>query len=187
MRTLITIAFFIGTLTLQAQDVFSNKTNVALEKVVKDFPNRFHNIKGELIVQRPQIAEYRSTIQVPGASSCIVTRYVVANADAYGWSCAAFESKDFNLAKNKFKEIFEQIENTIIKVDGEKPFIVSGQYRNPVEERKLTAISFDLLPAVGEMKKLKIELTLQNLANNWKVVLNVFDNSVKEEQATAAN
>jgi hypothetical protein len=187
MRTLITIAFFIGTITIQAQDVFSNKTNVALEKVIKDFPNRFRNIKGELIVQHPQTAEYRSTIQVPGSSSCIVTRYLIANADAYSWSCAAFESRDFNLAKNKFKEIFEQIENTIIKVDGEKPFIVSGQYKNPAEEKKLTTIAFDLLPAVGEMKKLKIELTLQNLANNWKVVLNVCDNNVKEEQATAAN
>ncbi|HMH33726.1 MAG TPA: hypothetical protein VK543_11890, partial [Puia sp.] len=177
----------IASCSIRAQDVFSNKTNTALEKVIKDFPNRFRNIKGDLIAQRQQNAEYKSTIQVPGSSSCTVTRYLVSNNDAYSWSCTAFENKDFNLATIKFKEIFEQIENTIIKIDGEKPFIVSGQYKTPSEQRKTTTIAFDLLPAVGEMKKLKIELTLQNTANNWKVVLNVFDVNLKEEQATAAN
>ena len=187
MRTLFTLAILIASCSAQAQDVFSNKTNTALEKVIKDFPNRFRNIKGDLIVQRQQNAEYKSTIQVPGSSSCTVTRYVVSNNDAYSWSCTAFESRDFNQAKIKFKEIFEQIENTIIKIEGEKPFIVSGQYKTPGEERKVTTISFDLLPAVGEMKKLKIELTIQNASSNWKVVLNVFDVNLKEEQATAAN
>lgn len=167
-------------------DVFSNKTNMALEKVVKDFPNRFHNIKGDVIVQHPQATEYKSMIQVPGASSCIITKHVVSNNDSYSWNCNVFANKDFNLAKNKFKEIFDQIENTIIKVDGQKPFIVSGQYRSPFEERKLTTIVFELLPAVGEMKNLKIELDLQYAATEWKVSLNVYDSN-KEDESTAVN
>ena len=138
------VAFLIISFASRAQDVFSNKTNMALEKVVKDFPNRFRNIKGELLVQKTQTAEYRSTIQVPGSTSCIVTKYLVSNNDTYSWSCVAAENRDFNQAKIKFKEIFEQIENTIIKIDGEKPFIISGQYRTPVEDRKSTNIAFDL-------------------------------------------
>jgi hypothetical protein len=176
-----------GSYLSHAQDVFSNKTNTALEKVIKDFPNRFRNIKGELIVQRPQTVEYRSTIQVPGSSSCTVTRYVASNSDAYSWSCTAAENRDFNLARLKFKEIYEQIENTIIKIDGEKPFILSGQYKTPQEERKATTIIFELLPAVGDMKKLKIELTLQNIGNSWKVALNAFDVTLSEAQSTASN
>ena len=187
MRTLIMITLFLISYAGKTQDVFSNKTNMALEKVVKDFPNRFRNIRGELIVQHPQTAEYKSTIQVPGSSSCIVTKYLASNDEAYSWSCTITEGKDFGQAKIKFKEIFEQIENTIIKIEGEKPFIVTGQYRTPVEERKLTKISFDLLPAVGDMKKLKIELILQDIGNNWKVNLNVFENTLKEEQYTASN
>lgn len=187
MKTFIVIFMMAFSLTLRAQDVFSNKTNMALEKVIKDFPNRFHNIKGELITQRTQVAEYRSTIQVPGSTYCVVTHHLTSNNDSYSWSCIAFENKDFNQARSKFKEIYEQIENTIIKIEGEKPFIVSGQYRAPQEERKTTSIVFDLLPAVGEMKKLKIELTIQNMTANWKVALNVYDNNLKEEQATVAN
>jgi hypothetical protein len=188
MRSIISFVLLISSLAVQAQqDVFSNKTNVALEKVIKDFPNRFKNIRGELLSQRTQTAEYRSTIQVPGSTSCVVTHYLASSNDAYSWTCTAFENKDFNLAKVKFKEIFEQIENTIIKIDGEKPFIVSGQYKNPLEERKSTIIVFDLLPAVGDMKRLKVELAIQNVMSNWKVDINVFDNAVKEEHSTAAN
>jgi len=189
MRSILTtFAFFIFTSALLAQDdVFSNKTNLALEKVVKDFPNRFHNIKGDIIVQHAETVEYKSTIQVPGASSCIVTKHIVSNTDSYSWSCTAFVTRDFNVAKNKYKEIFEEIANTIIKVDGQKPFIISGQYRNPIEDRKLTAVLFELLPAVGEMKKLKIELDLQYVVSEWKVTLNVYDSDHKEDQATASN
>jgi hypothetical protein len=189
MRSILsTFAFLICTTAVLAQDdVFSNKTNLALEKVVKDFPNRFHNIKGDVIVQRAQTVEYKSTIQVPGASTCIVTKHIVSNNDSYSWSCTAFVTKDFTSAKNKYKEIYEQIANTIIKVDGQKPFIISGQYRTPYEERKLTAVLFELLPAVGDMKKLKIELDLQYVISEWKVTLNVYDGDHKEDQATASN
>ena len=189
MRSILsTLAFFICTIAAMAQDdVFSNKTNLALEKVVKDFPNRFHNIKGDVIVQHAQTVEYKSTIQVPGAYSCVVTKHSVSNTDTYSWGCTAFISRDFNSAKNKYKEIFEQIANTIIKVEGQKPFIISGQYRTPIESRKSTVIVFELLPAVGEMKKIKIELDLQYVTSEWKVILNVYDSDHKEDQATASN
>jgi hypothetical protein len=51
--TLITLALLLNAAWLFSQDdVFSNKTNVALEKVIRDFPNRFHNIRGDMIAQR---------------------------------------------------------------------------------------------------------------------------------------
>jgi hypothetical protein len=187
MRTIWIFVMMASFLYIKAQDPFSNKTNMALEKVIKDYPNRFHNIKGELIIQRTQAAEYKSTIQVPGSTTCFITHNIANSNDSYSWTCVAFENRDFNQARIRFKEIYEQIENTIIKLDGEKPFIISGQYRTPVEERKSTVIVFDLLPAVGEMKKLKVELTIENLANTWKVALNVFDNSLKEESSTVSN
>ncbi len=184
--TLIMLAFFAHSIATWAQeDVFSNKTNMALEKVIKDFPNRFHNIKGEMIVQRAQTTEYRSTIQVPGTSSCTVIKHAVSNNDVYSWNCSVFATRDFNLAKNKFKEIFDQIENTIIKIDGQKPFIMSGQYRTPQEERKYTNVVFEILPAVGDMQKLKVELTMQYIGSEWKVFLTVYDSSFKEDITTA--
>lgn len=186
MRSIL-LTFF---LTLNAawlfsqDDVFSNKTNQALEKVIRDYPNRFHNIKGEKISQHANTAEYKSVILVPGASSCTLSKNVSSN-DFYSWSCTALNSRDFIAARSRFKEIYEQIENSIIKVDGQKPFILSGQYRTPTELRNMNTISFELLPAVGDMKSLKIELSLEKSMALWKVKLNVYDGDQKLESATA--
>jgi len=187
MRSLLLTLF----LTLNAvwlfsqDDVFSNKTNQALEKVIRDYPNRFHNIKGEMISQHSNTAEYRSVVLVPGASSCTLSKNNSSN-DFYSWSCTALNTRDFMTARARFKEIYEQIENSIIKVEGQKPFILSGQYRTPTELRSMNTISFELLPAVGDMKSLKIELSLEKSMALWKVKLNVYDGEHRLESATAA-
>jgi|ERR1035437_5672354 hypothetical protein len=179
----IMIAFLIFSASAfpQTEDVFSNKVNTALEKVLKDYPNRFHNIKGEILVQGPQTTEYRSTVQVPGSASCVVVRNNQNKIDAYAWTCTALKTVDFYQAKNKFKEIFDQVDNTIIKIDGQKPFILSGQYASPAEDNKSTAINFDLLPAVGEIKKIKVALVLLKEPREWKISLQVCDNDLKDE------
>src|SRR5580693_4151444 len=93
----ITIAFLVFSVSVfsQTEDVFSNKVNTALEKVLKDYPNRFHNIKGDVIVQGPQTTEYRSIVQVPGSASCVVTRFTQTKNETYAWTCTAFKSQDF--------------------------------------------------------------------------------------------
>jgi hypothetical protein len=171
----------------QEDDVFSNKTNIAIEKVIRYFPNRFHNIKGELVVSHVKTTEYKSTVQVPGFPTCEVVRYASANIDTYSWNCTAVETRDFAQAKSRFKEIYDQIENTIIKIDGEKPFIVSGQYRTPNEERKYCSVAFELLPAVGDMKKMKMDLIMQNIMQEWKVSIVVYDSEKKEDEVATNN
>jgi hypothetical protein len=185
--TFFTFAFLLNAACLFAQeDVFSNKTNLALEKVIRDYPNRFHNIQGEMISQRAQVAEYKSTISVPGASYCSILKFKVANNETYNWNCTTFNSPNFMQARAKFKEVYDQIENTIIKVEGQKPFILSAQYRTPTELHNMNSITFDLLPLVDEMKNLKIDLSLEKESNIWKVKLNVYEGERRLNGVTAA-
>jgi hypothetical protein len=186
------VAFTFGLLaisaSLLAQGVFSNKVNATLEKVIQDYPNRFKNIKGEIIIQNPQTTEFRSTVEIPGSTSCTVTRYSSSKNDVYSWACVIFESEEFEQAKNKFKELFGQIKNSIVKIEGEKPFILTGQYENPTEEKKFTTVVFELLPAVGEMKKVKIDLSMQYLmSSGWKISLSVYDRDRKDEEQGAVS
>jgi hypothetical protein len=184
--TILTFALLLNTAWVFSQeDVFSNKTNVALEKVIRDYPNRFHNIRGEIITQNPQTAEYKSIITVPGASSSI-WKYSSSNNEVYSWSCTTYNSKDFMQARTKFKEVYDQIENSIIKVDGQKPFILNAQYRTPTELRNMNMISFELLPVIDDMKNLKIDLSLEKETNTWKVKLKVYDGDHKINSSTVA-
>jgi hypothetical protein len=174
MRSVIlTLSPVLLSATLSAQGVFSNKTQVILEKVIQDYPNHFYNIKGELISQALQTSRYKSTLQLPGAESTVIT--VSSGSQSSDWSCVVLETKNFAEARERFAAIYGQLSNSIITTGGQKTFILSGQYDAPTEVRKSTTIVFSLLPGVGEMKKVRVELTLRQVQDGWKIELSVED------------
>ena len=69
------------------------------------------------------------------------------------------ESEDFEAVSKKYREIYNQMKNSIIKLDGNKPFILNGTYAEPTDEKRFMASSFNLVPAAGELKSLRVELT----------------------------
>lgn len=187
MRAIIlTLAPVLLSAALTAQGVFSNKTQTVLEKVIQDYPNHFYNIKGELIAQTRESARYRSTLQLPGSSSSTITLYTAAHTGAHNWTCTVFEAESFEQAKNRFRDIYSQIRNSIITTEGQKTYILSGQYEAPSEDRKCTRVIFSLLPGVGEEKKLKVELSLiRDDGEKWKIALCVSDQDQKDESQGA--
>ena len=183
--TLLLILFF-GASSL-AQGVFRNQTNNTLEKVVQDFPSQFKNIKGELLSSNQASAEYKSNITIPGAVSTIITQSTAAHKQVLSWQSVVFTGSEFNKAKTRFEELFNQIKNTIIKPEGQKAVIVNGMYTDPSEDKMFTAIQFDLLPASGIMQQLNIDLVMKNTGNNqWKIVLSVYDKDRKDTDVVIA-
>ena len=168
------LLFSVIGLTASAQGVFSNQTNAALQKVIEDYPNNFSNIKGDRISASEKAADYQSKVQVPGSINCVLTKETTGK-NTYSWKCELFESDDFDKAKSKFSELYNQIHNTIIKMEGERPFILNGKYEIPGKERYFTSIIFHLLPSPEPMQKLKVELTLQHEPSAWKIALNVYE------------
>lgn len=166
--------FAVSSASLHAQGVFSTKTTAALQKVIEDYPNRFKNIKGDRLSEHTRATDYKSRIEIAGAVNCIVTQYSATPRDRYSWRCELFRSADFEQAKTSFHDFYNQICNTIIKIEGEKPFILNGKYEVPDGEKKATTVRFGLLPAPGIVQQLKIELTL-HYQEGWKVLLVVYD------------
>lgn len=158
------------------QSVFSNQTHSTLQKVINDYPNHFKNIKGTVLVENPQTTDYASTVQIPGSVNTVITRYSSGDdAEIYSWKCVMLESEEFELVSKKYKEIFNEMKNSIIKLDGNKPFILNGTYVVPTEEKRFTSSSLTLVPASGNLKNLKVELTMEFLISEWKVSLLVYD------------
>ena len=102
--------------------------------------------------------------------------------EQYSWTHTLLETPGFGQAKNKFHEIYGQIRNSIITTGGRKTFILTGQYEDPTEANKCTHVIFSLLPGVGDVKKLKVELSLRKESRGWKVALSVYDHELKEEE-----
>jgi len=192
-NTILTTATLLLSGALSAQGVFSNKTQSVLEKVIQDYPNHFYNIKGELVSQAHQTAEYRSILQLPGSPSCLVVKTAgvsgVASNEDYSWTCMVLEADSFEKVRERFHDIYGQLSNSIISSGTQKTFILTGQYEEPDQDRKLTRVVFSLLPGVGDMKKLRVELSLRHDDKGYKILLSVNDHNAQEMQGavTASN
>lgn len=157
-----------------AQGVFTNQTNSAIEKVIQDYPNQFRNITGALVLEKQRTADYQSSIQIPGAVSCQVIKYNSGRKEIC-WRAELLQTGRFEDAKRLYKDIYNQIRNSIVKIAGEKPYILNGQYDVPDERKRFHSVVFSMLPSVGEMQKLKVELSLVQHAAGWKVIIVVHD------------
>jgi len=174
MKIITLFVLVLAPLAVEAQGVFSNKTNTALQKVIEDYPNKFRNIIGDKISVNQQETDYRSKIEVSGAMASIITQH----NDLYSWKSELFESSNFDHSRERFKEVFDNIKNTIVKIEGMSSVILNGKYEYPTEDKKNTTIAFQLLPANGGLQKLKVELSLRQASNGWKVVLCVHEKDV---------
>ena len=183
MKSIITIVILsILSLAGRSQGVFANDVNAALQKVIQDYPNHFINLKGPQVAGNTRTIQFQSTVEVPGSLNCVLTQYSSGKKDIYNWKCVMLESANFGEAKNKFSELYNQIRNSIVKMDGEKPFILNGRYETPSDDKKFTSVIFQLLPATGELQKLKVELTVQHYINDWKVTLLVYDEERRNDE-----
>ena len=162
-----------------SQGVFSNGTNSALEQVLQDYPNRFRNIKGAMLVENTRATNYESSVKIPGSVSCFITQSTT-NAQALTWTAEVYSSNDFSEASRRYNELFNQIKNTIVKVRGAKPYILSGQLSRPDQGKPYHSSILSLLPAAGELQKVKVEISLLQRGTTWKLQLSIYDDH--EEQ-----
>lgn len=165
-----------------SQSAFTNHAHSALQLVIGDYPHRFRNIKGNILNADPQSVDYESTVHIPGALNTVITQYSSSDdKEVYSWKCTVAESENFEEAAQKYRDLFNQVKNSIIKIEGEKPFILSGSFENPTEEKRFTTSAFTLLPsAPGDLKKLRVELSLEFYVTEWKLALLVYDAEEEE-------
>ena len=156
-----------------AQSVFSNSTNAALKMVIEDYPNHFSNIKGDPVSTYEPAVNYRSKVIIPGAVNCMLTEH--KTNETFSWNCELFSSADFQKTKARFSDLYSEIHNTIIKLDGQKPVILNGRFETPEKDRKQTTIYFHFLPNTGIIQKLHVEMQLRSEEGVYKILLQVYE------------
>lgn len=165
------LLFVVTSLTVSAQGVFSNQTNAALQQVIEDYPNRFRNITGERLREHNGFTDYRSKISIPGSVNCVISQ-VSPPEKICTWTCSLFVDNNYEQALKKYQELFDQIHNTIIRVKGEKPFIITGTYAEPEAENKNSSIRFQFHPAPQMAQSLRVELCM-TYREKWEIILTV--------------
>ncbi len=153
-----------------------------VKKVIEDYPNRFINLMGEKIVENTQSTDYQCNFNVSGAEEAFITRYS-AKKEICSWQALMLTTDNFEKAKQKFKSLYNQLNNLSVNLDGGKNFHLKAKYEAPMEEKKFAGIIFRVEPSNELVKKLKVEISMQFEAPmEWKVKVLVYDREREDDE-----
>jgi hypothetical protein len=163
LAILLLISFSTKALHAQSSDA---EINHSLETVIQHFPSGLSGIKGQPIITRGLTAEYHSTINISGASPAIISEQQFPGRKLVSWKSILFSGINPEEVKIKYREVFNLLNNSIIKSGSEKPFILSGKFREPFIT-KTASSHFSLLPATGELKDVRVDLVIEKVAKGY--------------------
>lgn len=183
---LITISAFIASVsTAQLKLPSINGVAADVKKVIEDYPNRFINLMGEVKVENAQSTEYECNFKVNGAEEAFITRYS-AKKEICSWEAVMLTTESFEKARQKFKSLYNQLNNLGVSAGGAKNYHLKGKYEAPQDNMKFTSVLFSFDPENDTVKKLRVEVVMQYQAPmDWKVKVLVYDREREDEERGA--
>lgn len=186
-RTVKTLVCITGALLLnlslfaQLKLPLNNALTQDLKKVVADYPNQFEHLKGELIAENPQSTEYQCNLKVNGAETSHITRYS-SKKNVCSWEALMLSTESFEKARQKYRSLFQQLNNLSADIGEESNIRFKGAYEAPAEEKKFSSVLFETEPG----RKLKLELVMQfHEPMEWKVKILLYDREREDEERGA--
>ena len=153
-----------------------------IKKVIEDYPNRFINLMGEVKMENTQSTDYQCNFNVNGAEEAIVTRYS-AKKEICSWQALMLTTENFEKARQKFKALYNQLNNLSVDIGDKKNFHLKGKYDAPEEAKKFSSVLFSFEPGIDAVKKLKVEISMQYEAPmEWKVKVLVYDKEREDDE-----
>ena len=152
-----------------------------LANVVEYYPNQFKNLAGEVLTENPQSTDYRSVVTLKGAEECIITKFSAKGKEIYSWHAVMLTTEDFEEAVKKYKSLYNSIQRLAVKVIGTNA-VLSSEFVDPVEEKKFNSIIFTVSDTDENLKKLKVELTLQNDLLEWVIKVLVYEKEREDDE-----
>ncbi len=110
----------------------------AIEAVLHDFPNNLRHITGELLLAQGEIDNYVSTIEPPGAESCVITRYHSHSDSTASWQAKMYSGEDFDKASGAYHAIYKQLESCYLLLPDSSMIFLKGQWEPAREDIAFT-------------------------------------------------
>lgn len=183
MKTiLLSAAIFISYGTL-SQPNLKTKTTLsiqpALNEVVQDYFKNFEIALGDIISGSNGTVSYESRIRIPGAMSCIVTRYSLPGT--YSWEAVMCEEEDFEAAAKKYGQYFKELNNSKFTPNGYEKFALKGNYDAPDESRSFASTIMKLEATRKSWDHFIVDLCMLYQFPNWEVKISVYEKVPDED------
>ncbi len=145
----------------------------AMAAVLHDYTLNFSNISGALISNDIESESYISTILLPGAKTCRVTRYHSKEDITASWQANILDTVDFSVAAKQYKELYKHLKACYLKLNDGSSIFLKAVLEEPREDKKFTVTSFMLATTDLRFRELKVELELLYRISEWEININV--------------
>jgi hypothetical protein len=152
-----------------------------LTNIIEHYPNQFKNLAGEVVTENPQSTDYRSVVSLKGAEECIVTKFSAKGKEVYSWQAAMLTTEDFEEGLKKYKSLYNSIQHLAVEINGTNA-VLSSEFVMPTEGKKFNSIIFTVSEKDEMLKKLKVELTLQNELLEWVIKVLVYEKEREDDE-----
>ena len=145
----------------------------AMAAVLHDYTGNFISISGDLVTQDVESESYVSTVRLPGAISCMVTRFHSKEDITASWQAKMFRAEDFGLAAKQYRELYKHLKACYLKLNDGSSIFLKADLEEPKEDKKFTVTSFKLASTDLRYRELKVELELLYRMSEWEININV--------------
>lgn len=146
-----------------------------LRKLIRDYPNQFAHIQGDVLQEKTQATDYELNFRIDGAESSMITKYSAKGAPVVSCEALLLTTEDFGEATRKYRSVYALFNHMAVKMDNGVTFYLKGEYRKPVEELKFNNSILEFEKADLYVSKMKVEVSLRYEFMEWKVRVRIFE------------
>jgi len=172
MKAIVTLAMAVVA-SFASVPVFSQSFHGVIDSVLQDFPYNLRHISGDLVLAQGEFENYASTVGLPGAQSCIITRWHSIEDTTASWQAQMYKGEDFSEASKQYGELFRRLKGCYLRlVDGSK-FFLAGDWEPATQEAPFTTSTLRIQTGDERYREVKVEVELIFLVTDWAVNVNI--------------
>lgn len=152
-----------------------------IDSVLRDFPNNLRHITGDLVLAQGEFENYASTVELPGAENCTITRWHSIDDTTASWQAQMFKSDDFGAASKQYHALFRQLQRCYLKLVDGSVIYLNGDWEPAQEATRFTTSTLRLLTGDWRYREVKVELELVYLFSDWAVRINIVSKKRDDE------
>ena len=154
---------------------------IVIDAVLRDFPNHLRNITGELILAQGEIETYVSSVALPEAKLCQITRYHSKADTTVSWQATMLTADDFAEADRAYRELYRKLQQCYIQLPGGSIIYLKGNWEPAKDGAAFTTSTLQLSVDDQRYRELRISLELVYQLAEWGVNINIYNNKDKDE------
>ncbi|MET0635441.1 MAG: hypothetical protein ABWZ25_05410 [Chitinophagaceae bacterium] len=153
-----------------------------LKKLIRDYPNQFAHIQGELLQEKTQATDYELNFRIEGAESSVITKYSAKGRPVVSCEAVLLTTESFDDACKKYRSLYSLFNNMAVKMDNGVTFYLKGPYEKPLEEIKFSSSVLVFENPDQYVSHMKVEVSLHYEFMEWKVKVRIYEREREDDE-----